>query len=261
MASTSTKGCACWKCCSRASGPSACASSDEGGVEQRSASQGRGRRQRPKLDDHGPARAARVGPGAQKGGAVDLLERRLSRYRPRRRGDDRHPDRGQEGLVLVHPAARRHCQRRRRGRLRLLVQEPGRQGPRNDLLRGSRPLSRRASRASPRPSVSSRSARPRSIPIAPARRPATVGCWSATPSAFSIRSIRRACCWPSNRAKWRPTPSSKGLANGDTSAAQLGKWEADFVRGMDRMRRLVCEYYDGFSFGRFVKKHPHFKGF
>ena len=29
---------------------------------------------------------------------------------------------------------------------------------------------------------------------------------------------------------------------------------------MDRMRRLVCEFYDGFSFGRFVKKHPHLKG-
>jgi flavin-dependent dehydrogenase len=53
----------------------------------------------------------------------------------------------------------------------------------------------------------------------------------------------------------------EGLAKGDTSAAQLGKWEADFNRGMDRMRRLVCEFYDGFSFGRFVKKHPHLKGF
>jgi flavin-dependent dehydrogenase len=51
-----------------------------------------------------------------------------------------------------------------------------------------------------------------------------------------------------------------GLRKGDTSAAQLGGWEAEFVKGMDRMRRLVCEYYDGFSFGRFVKKHPHFKG-
>ncbi|HYV35744.1 MAG TPA: NAD(P)/FAD-dependent oxidoreductase [Gemmataceae bacterium] len=54
---------------------------------------------------------------------------------------------------------------------------------------------------------------------------------------------------------------TEGLAKGDTSAAQLGKWEADFGRGMDRMRRLVCEFYDGFSFGRFVKKHPHLKGF
>lgn len=52
----------------------------------------------------------------------------------------------------------------------------------------------------------------------------------------------------------------EGLAKGDTSAAQLGKWEGEFTRGMDRMRRLVCEFYDGFSFGRFVKKYPHFKG-
>ncbi|MDX1947925.1 MAG: NAD(P)/FAD-dependent oxidoreductase [Pirellulaceae bacterium] len=52
----------------------------------------------------------------------------------------------------------------------------------------------------------------------------------------------------------------EGLAKGDTSAAQLGAWEAGYVRGMDRMRRLVCEYYEGFSFGRFVKRHPHKKG-
>ena len=53
---------------------------------------------------------------------------------------------------------------------------------------------------------------------------------------------------------------AEGLEKGDTSAAQLGKWEAEFTKGMDRMRRLVCEYYDGFSFGRFVKQYPHFKG-
>ena len=52
----------------------------------------------------------------------------------------------------------------------------------------------------------------------------------------------------------------EGLAQGDTSAAQLGKWAPAFNQGMDRMRRLVCEFYDGFSFGRFVKKYPHFKG-
>ena len=51
-----------------------------------------------------------------------------------------------------------------------------------------------------------------------------------------------------------------GLAKGDTSGAQLGQWEAEFVQGMDRMRRLVCAYYDGFSFGRFVKRFPHLKG-
>lgn len=52
----------------------------------------------------------------------------------------------------------------------------------------------------------------------------------------------------------------EALANGDTSRAQLGKWEPDFVRGMNRMRRLVCEYYEGFSFGRFVRRYPHLRG-
>jgi flavin-dependent dehydrogenase len=52
---------------------------------------------------------------------------------------------------------------------------------------------------------------------------------------------------------------AEGLAKGDTSAAQLGKWEADYVQGMNRMRRLVCEYYDGFSFGRFIRRFPHLK--
>jgi len=51
-----------------------------------------------------------------------------------------------------------------------------------------------------------------------------------------------------------------GLAKGDTSSAQLGEWEPDDVRGMNRMRRLVCEYYDGFRFGQFVRKFPHLKG-
>ena len=53
----------------------------------------------------------------------------------------------------------------------------------------------------------------------------------------------------------------EGIANGDLSGKQLGKWEPEYIAGMDRMRRLVCEFYDGFSFGRFVKKHPHLKGF
>jgi len=51
-----------------------------------------------------------------------------------------------------------------------------------------------------------------------------------------------------------------GLAKGDLSAAQLGAWGPEFNQGMDRMRRLVCEYYDGFSFGAFVRKYPRHKG-
>lgn len=53
---------------------------------------------------------------------------------------------------------------------------------------------------------------------------------------------------------------AEALASGDTSRAQLGKWEAGFVQGMNRMRRLVCEYYDGFSFGKFVRRFPQHKG-
>jgi flavin-dependent dehydrogenase len=52
----------------------------------------------------------------------------------------------------------------------------------------------------------------------------------------------------------------EGLAKGDTSAAQLGKWGPLFNEGVDRMRRLVCEYYDGFSFGNFVRQYPHLQG-
>jgi len=52
----------------------------------------------------------------------------------------------------------------------------------------------------------------------------------------------------------------EGLESGDTSAAQLGKWGPGFNDGVDRMRRLVCEYYDGFSFGRFVRRHPDLQG-
>ncbi|CAN5140056.1 NAD(P)/FAD-dependent oxidoreductase [soil metagenome] len=51
-----------------------------------------------------------------------------------------------------------------------------------------------------------------------------------------------------------------GLAKDDTSAAQLGRWGDMFNKGVDRMRRLVCEYYDGFSFGKFVKTYPHLRG-
>jgi len=47
-----------------------------------------------------------------------------------------------------------------------------------------------------------------------------------------------------------------GLKKGDTSAAQLGHWGDAFNAGVDRMRRLVCEYYDGFSFGKFVQNYP-----
>ena len=51
-----------------------------------------------------------------------------------------------------------------------------------------------------------------------------------------------------------------GLRKNDLSADQLGGWGTVFNEGVDRMRRLVCEYYGGFSFGRFVRAYPHLKG-
>ncbi|MBI3267387.1 MAG: tryptophan 7-halogenase [Planctomycetes bacterium] len=51
-----------------------------------------------------------------------------------------------------------------------------------------------------------------------------------------------------------------GLRRGDVSAAQLGRWGPVFNAGVDRMRRLVCEYYEGFSFGQFVRAHPALRG-
>ena len=53
---------------------------------------------------------------------------------------------------------------------------------------------------------------------------------------------------------------AEGLKSGDVSAAQLGKWGQGFNEGVDRMRRLVCEYYNGFSFGAFVRKYPELRG-
>jgi flavin-dependent dehydrogenase len=52
----------------------------------------------------------------------------------------------------------------------------------------------------------------------------------------------------------------EGLKNHDTSAAQLGKWGPAFNTGVDRMRRLVCEYYNGFSFGKFMRTNPELRG-
>ncbi len=52
----------------------------------------------------------------------------------------------------------------------------------------------------------------------------------------------------------------EGFQRNDLSAVQLGNWGAVFNQGIDRMRRLVCEYYDGFSFGNFVRNYPHLRG-
>ena len=50
------------------------------------------------------------------------------------------------------------------------------------------------------------------------------------------------------------------LAANDPSEARLRSWEKGYVAGMDRMRRLVVEFYEGLNFGRLVRRNPDKKG-
>ncbi|MFM7058205.1 MAG: NAD(P)/FAD-dependent oxidoreductase [Planctomycetota bacterium] len=50
------------------------------------------------------------------------------------------------------------------------------------------------------------------------------------------------------------------LAADDYSEARLGSWGPTLNRGIDRIRRLVCEFYEGFNFGAFVRNYPQMKG-
>ena len=50
------------------------------------------------------------------------------------------------------------------------------------------------------------------------------------------------------------------LAANDPSETRLRSWEKGYVAGMNRMRRLVCEFYDGLNFGRLVRRNPDKKG-
>src|SRR5207249_2760830 len=52
---------------------------------------------------------------------------------------------------------------------------------------------------------------------------------------------------------------AEGFEKGDLSAAQLGRWGDHFRKGMERMRKLVYAYYDGFNFGYFVRRFPQHK--
>ena len=49
------------------------------------------------------------------------------------------------------------------------------------------------------------------------------------------------------------------LAAGDISAERLGSWGPGYVAGVDRMRRLVCAFYDGLNFGQLVRRHGELK--
>jgi hypothetical protein len=50
-----------------------------------------------------------------------------------------------------------------------------------------------------------------------------------------------------------------GFATGDLSAATLGAWGPNYLKGMERMKRLVYAFYEGFNFGNFIRRHPEMK--
>ena len=52
----------------------------------------------------------------------------------------------------------------------------------------------------------------------------------------------------------------RGAEEGRHVRRAARRWAANFNVGVDRMRRLVCEYYAGFSFGNFMREHPEMRG-
>lgn len=50
-----------------------------------------------------------------------------------------------------------------------------------------------------------------------------------------------------------------GFEASDLTQKQLGRWEEEYVQGMERMKKLVYAFYNGFSFGQFIRKHPEMK--
>ena len=61
------------------------------------------------------------------------------------------------------------------------------------------------------------------------------------------------------RARRRRDP--RGAREGrHVEGRALGAWAPVFNQGIDRMRRLVCEYYNGFNFGTFIRHHPELRG-
>ena len=221
------------------------------------AGEGRRRRQRPELDDHRPPRPARVGPGAEEGGPLDLLEGGVPRHRPGRGGDARHPDRGQDRAG----SGTSRC---------TTTSSASASSPGYDYLFKDRPtkdletiyFEEVAQR--PGPAAADRERRRAATSSGPRRSTRTGPTqaagdgWVLVGDAFGFLDplYSSGVLLALTSGSMAADAIDEGLAKGDTSAKQLRKWEPDFVHGMERMRRLVCEFYDGFSFGRFVKQAP-----
>ena len=60
--------------------------------------------------------------------------------------------------------------------------------------------------------------------------------------------------------EWAADAIAAGLAAGDVSAARLGGFGAEYLKGMEAVRKLVYAFYtQEFSFARFLSAHPECK--
>ncbi len=77
---------------------------------------------------------------------------------------------------------------------------------------------------------------------------------------FSIRCTLQAFSWRFVLVRWRPTQSSKGWRAATFQRLSLASGPPRSTRGWNGCGGLSASSTMGFSFGRFVRKHPHFKG-
>ena len=162
----------------------------------------------------------------------------------------------QERLVLVHPAARRHRQRRRRRAVRLPVQGP--RQPRADLRRGGRALPGGQGARRRRPTrvtgyFATKDYSYRSTQVAGDGWVLVGDAFGFLDPLYSSGVLLALQVGRAGRRRDRRRARARATRRPPSSASGAPA----FNEGMDRMRRLVCEYYDGFSFGRFVKSFPH----
>lgn len=52
---------------------------------------------------------------------------------------------------------------------------------------------------------------------------------------------------------------ANAFQSGDFTEKTLGAWGEPYLAGMERMKRLVYAFYEGFNFGAFIRKHPEMK--
>ena len=231
------------------------------GRQRESPRRSRRRRQRPRLVIVNRLGMREWDPVSEEGGRLDLLEGRLSRRRPRRGGDARPADQGQKGLVLVHSRCTTNIvsvgivagfdylfkDRDDKDHETIYYEEVDRC-----------PEVEAASRDGHCAATDS-AAEGLLLPLPPGgRRWLGAGrrCLRIPRSALFLRRAAGPQIGPAGRRRDRRR-LVQGRHLGRSSSANGARIPS---RAWTACAGWSCEYYDGFSFGRFVKQHPDHKG-